>query len=667
MGELEQNGGETPLRQESDAQKGLPAADAVCFLALMSFLPIVGRELRVAARRRSTFWVRVIAALVALVIGAAFLVMTFAGGGALSPVSMGRGLFLTLTWLTFAAALASGLFLTSDCLSEEKREGTIGFLFLTDLAGYDVVLGKLLANSVRGFFALLAVFPILAVTLLMGGVTGVQFWKTVLALLNALVVSLAAGMFVSAISREAQKALTATIVLLGGWLAIGPAVDGTFAYLTSVRLDPGLKVVSPGYLFMTAGAWGTTSFWLSLFWNQLAAWSLLGLACVLIRRTWQDKTDPARAARRSRTDRWSWGGAGHQLVQRRQLIARNPVLWLACRERWQSSVVKVIAVLLALGFVAFLMTPAQIGYGVLWNYGSGILIMVLYVAVASQASRFFVETRRTGLLELMLGTPMTVREIVRGQWRGLIRLFGAAVVVIVVVQGVGNFMVQRATWSQLAATPTAAPAAVPATPGTNNPPAAIPSTNGPTPVATGATGVSTTVGKSPSMTLSVSPGSVVVASDEEGFSPILMAAASSLGGAVQLLANLAALCWFGMWMGMTSKSLNAATLKTIAFVQIIPWFAFTFLSALLVPILMFSNSNRWMGGGGAAFARWYPFLFSALSIVLFLAKDLLFIFWSRRVLHARSRERAGFLVASPPIGEGVPVARSAPPPLAINR
>ena len=75
-------------------------------------------------------------------------------------------------------------------------------MFLTDLRGYEVVLGKLLATSLRGFYALLAVVPILAVTLLMGGVSGAQFWKTSLALVNALILSLAAGLFVSALSRD---------------------------------------------------------------------------------------------------------------------------------------------------------------------------------------------------------------------------------------------------------------------------------------------------------------------------------------------------------------------------------------------------------------------------------------------------------------------------------
>src|SRR5712691_815325 len=162
----------------------------------MSVLPIVRRELRVAARKRSTFWLRVAAAITAVVLGSGCLIV--GGWQRIGTAQMGSMLFYALTWLSLPAVLSAGLFFTSDCLSEEKREGTLGFLFLTDLRGYDVVLGKLLATSLRAFYALLAVFPILAVTLLMGGVTGAHFWKTVLALVNALFVSLSAGLFVSA-------------------------------------------------------------------------------------------------------------------------------------------------------------------------------------------------------------------------------------------------------------------------------------------------------------------------------------------------------------------------------------------------------------------------------------------------------------------------------------
>src|ERR1051325_9993729 len=98
---------------------------------MATFLPVVARELRVAARKRSSFWVRIAAALVAFVLGTGFLILSRLAFG-IAPFNLGSGLFKTLTWLCFAVALAAGLFLTSDSLSEEKRAGTIGFLFLTD-------------------------------------------------------------------------------------------------------------------------------------------------------------------------------------------------------------------------------------------------------------------------------------------------------------------------------------------------------------------------------------------------------------------------------------------------------------------------------------------------------------------------------------------------------
>src|SRR5689334_11075638 len=124
----------------------------------MTFLPIVERELRVATRKRSTYWLRVTAAAVALLIGSGMLLMSLIPFAGAMP---GSAMFGTLTWMSLATALSAGLFFTSDCLSEEKREGTLGFLFLTDLRGYDVVLGKLLAASLRSVFPLLAIFPVL--------------------------------------------------------------------------------------------------------------------------------------------------------------------------------------------------------------------------------------------------------------------------------------------------------------------------------------------------------------------------------------------------------------------------------------------------------------------------------------------------------------------------
>src|SRR5947208_2279880 len=202
----------------------------------MSVLPIVRRELQVAARKRSTFWLRVASAITAVVLGSGCLLM--GGWQRIGTAQMGSMLFYALTWTCLAAALSAGLFFTSDCLSEEKREGTLGLLFLTELRGADVVFGKLVANSLRSFYALLSVFPVLAITLLMGGLTGAQFWRTTLALVNALLTSLAAGLFVSGISRDSQKALGATLVLLGLLIAGGPAADAMLAAAKHIGYKP---------------------------------------------------------------------------------------------------------------------------------------------------------------------------------------------------------------------------------------------------------------------------------------------------------------------------------------------------------------------------------------------------------------------------------------------
>jgi len=259
----------------------------------MTFLPIAARELRVASRKRSTFWVRVVAAIVAVVIGAAFMVLAVFSFGAFGS-GLGRGLFATLTWMSLAAVLSAGLFFTSDCLSEEKREGTIGFLFLTDLKGFDVVLGKMAATSLRGFYAFIAIFPILAVTLLMGGVTGGQFWKAVLALINALFLSLTAGLFVSAFSRDSQKALGVTFVVMVLLSGAGPLVDWGISEWRGLPFQAMISLMSPVYVFAIASTWTPAPFWTGLAVNQIVGWGCWDLRRCCCRA-------PGRKKRRVRT------------------------------------------------------------------------------------------------------------------------------------------------------------------------------------------------------------------------------------------------------------------------------------------------------------------------------------------------------------------------------
>src|SRR5206468_12050700 len=105
----------------------------------MRFLPIVARELRVAARRHGTYAIRLLAAAAALTVTLWLCLLPTLGQ---PPSALGKSLFTALSIMAFAYCLLIGPFLTADCISSEKRDGTLGLLFLTDLRGFDVVLGR---------------------------------------------------------------------------------------------------------------------------------------------------------------------------------------------------------------------------------------------------------------------------------------------------------------------------------------------------------------------------------------------------------------------------------------------------------------------------------------------------------------------------------------------
>ena len=99
-----------------------------------------------------------LAALLGMVISFFYLLMFMLAGPSRSA---GNFMFTFLSWYTLLTTLLAGIFLASDSLSEERREGTLGLLFLTDLKSYDIVLGKFMAVSLNAFYGLLAVFPVL--------------------------------------------------------------------------------------------------------------------------------------------------------------------------------------------------------------------------------------------------------------------------------------------------------------------------------------------------------------------------------------------------------------------------------------------------------------------------------------------------------------------------
>ena len=535
-------------------------------------------------------------------------------------------IFGVLKWIAFVFACAAGVFLTSDCLSEEKREGTLGLLFLTDLRGYDVVLGKLLATSLRTFYSLLAIFPVMALSFVLGGVAADDFWHTLLSLCNALFFSLALGMAISVISRDPHKAMTGAMAAIVAFLFLVPELDSLL--LGWNGNIPRIGLLSPAYSFTHTNSNHAPDFWAGIILVHLAGWCFLAAASWLAPRTWHEKRfRPRFGAGRPFP---IFGAAAR--ARSRQLLNRNPICWIISRDRWASILAR-LAILLILGVFALSLislsqgpgpaapvpvtTVTNVGgrttvttttpngtttvtttsptgtsrsTGVIYrgNWAGGLTSNWLYVLasgcsgalglalefwLAAHVCRFYIDGKKNGFLELLLVTPTTPADIIAGHWLALRRLFLAPVAAQFLLTLTCGAVQIRAGYS-------AAPGGL------------------------------------------ISSRSFVI-------QQTLMIGL----GAIAWCSGLFAIAWFSIWMGITSRKIPVAMLKTFCFVKILPWFGVSFVSGIFLRLSFFSV------GAAGTFAIW---LFPMSLHLMFIGLNIAFVVVSRRRAQAAFFQWAEF-------------------------
>ena len=253
----------------------------------MPFLPIAERELRVAARRKATYRTRFWAVFTG--VGHFHLAVSRTCERRIAGGDAGKNNFHRCfpPWRSFTAVDRCRA--TADCLSEEKREGTLGLLFLTDLKGYDIVFGKLVSRSLNAVYGLLAIFPVIGICLLLGGVSMAQFAKTVLSLLTALFFSLAAGLFVSTFNRQERVAMFFTIVLFF-FFAGGPFLAVDQQTVAGLASEPGvyfILAIEPFAGF--TGMFDPNAYWYGLIVTWVTTVAFLAYASLRLPHSWQEQ------------------------------------------------------------------------------------------------------------------------------------------------------------------------------------------------------------------------------------------------------------------------------------------------------------------------------------------------------------------------------------------
>ncbi len=381
----------------------------------MTLLPIAGRELTVAARRPGTYRLRTYGVLIALI------VLGLVCLGNTSNRLLGHETFVALGVATLALSMLAGLLLTADSIATEKEGGTIGLLFLTDLKGYDVVLGKLAAHSINAFFGLLAIFPVLAVPLLMGGVTGLEFSRMLLVLATTLFFSLTLGLAVSATTSDSRQALGWAILLMAVVAGLLPALWWLQSLWSHGLWLDFLLWPSPAYAFHCSfdafyrSGPGAADFSHSVQTIWLMTAFCLAWASFITPRAWQtDEAGPRKLRARKLKPR------GWEHVE-----ANNPFCRVTIRDWAPSSLANLLLGVAVPVWLCFFFSLSRsfrrgpdVSFDVCVTLGFALHAVVKLLMMVESVARLN-HDRNSGALELLLVTPLPVETIIAAQRKAL--------------------------------------------------------------------------------------------------------------------------------------------------------------------------------------------------------------------------------------------------------
>lgn len=406
----------------------------------MNVLPVIQRELRVASRRRETWNLRLV----------------FSGGTLLAfgfgmmlprigPEGRGQVVLICLAVCGFVLSLLAGPYLTADVVSSEKREGTLGLLFLTPLNGWQIVLGKMVTHSLQVGYALLGIFTLFFLPLFLGGVVWSEVARIVLTLLLTLLLSLACGIFWSTLVTEARTAVLATLITVLLFVFL-PWLPSFLEALASRRapLIAGLPQLSPMTQILFAfeenfratrtpvlpNASGAFIYWGSVLCSLICSVGLVGVASWLLPGIWRRSETGARVPKPERPTMLN------QLVALRPRIGdAEPLLWLALRGVRESLWIGAMRalVLCFFGLMLFLSVTTRneeecFIAAICAAYG---LHLVTRIQFALTATRRLTEDRRSGALEALLTTPIEETALIAAYHESLKVAFRLPLVMLI--------------------------------------------------------------------------------------------------------------------------------------------------------------------------------------------------------------------------------------------
>ncbi len=410
----------------------------------MSCLPVIERELRVQSRRPATYWSRLGWGLAACawIFSLALLVP--------QAVQNGRNM---LTYLHGALIVILGLaapIAAADSISREKREGTLGLLFLTPLRIWDVILGKYAVHGFRLSYVWLLLLPLMALPLLLGGVGPIDFLISAAILLSILLIGLSAGMIASVLCVGATAATISALalaILLSMALAafVTNALFISFAEPTRFGDPPHwVYLLGPSLMLLLAPMAEVRTIGATLGLPELLDWTVLTLFLFAL---WLTRCSVRFCLWRLRSQSREMGETVRQVRFRRKFLTpvigrnilrrwqgrtldRNPLAWLEYRTAWSRAGRWASCLLLIAVETGLLVLYPGLMDGTIPAASQYFLLNAVLLLMTLKSASSFWQEREQNAFELLLVAPIRESRLILGRLLAVFSYFAPLLVTL---------------------------------------------------------------------------------------------------------------------------------------------------------------------------------------------------------------------------------------------
>ncbi len=385
----------------------------------MAVYPLLERDLSIALRKQRPISRRLKVASAG--VAGTLLLLFFVNVLGDNEASQELHLILFLVGLAFALQAPR---LVAGVIARERQEQTLGLLFLSGLGAGEIFLGKFFSAALIAFADLLAIYPVMAVPFLTGGVSFDHFSATICWLPNFLLFLLAISLLASVLAEDGASALPLAIGI-GALICLLPLVF----YFIQSQLPTGapseiwllLSPISGAISIFKRSSRVTAEFWQNLAITFSYSVLCLAIAAWRLSRIWQQETIGAERSK------WAtlWQSFYHGNFASRQQIRRqwldiNPVVLLGLRDR----IPVVLAWSVVAAFVIF-----WVALFAFWPSRSIIISIVMLSIVLLEgllrwiifhtAALAMAKGRLDGAYDLLLTTSLDPAEIIWGHIEAL--------------------------------------------------------------------------------------------------------------------------------------------------------------------------------------------------------------------------------------------------------